>query len=76
MAPWASRAPRLPDPGRQAHLAEIAAMKDDRDAVFAAHQIGEMAAWIRDLAVQHRAFREKVDQRQGLKVPSQDPDWG
>jgi len=39
-------------------------------------QISEMAAWIRDLAAQRRAFREKLEEHQGLKVPSEDPDWG
>ena len=38
-------------------------------------QIGEMAAWIRDLVAQRQAFREKVEERQGLMVPSEDPDW-
>ena len=38
-------------------------------------KIAEMAAWIRDLAAQHQAFREKIEERQGLKVPSEDPDW-
>jgi hypothetical protein len=37
-------------------------------------QIGEMAAWIRDLAAQRQAFREKIEERQGLMVPSDDPD--
>ena len=39
-------------------------------------KIGEMAAWIRDLAAQRQAFREKFEERQGLMVPSEDPDWG
>ena len=39
-------------------------------------RIGEMAAWIRDLAAQRQAFREKIEERQGLMVPSEDPDWG
>jgi hypothetical protein len=39
-------------------------------------KIAEMAAWIRDLAAQHQAFREKVEELQGLMVPSEDPDWG
>jgi hypothetical protein len=39
-------------------------------------KIGEMAAWIRDLAAQRQAFREKIEERQGLMVPSKDPDWG
>ena len=35
--PWASRIPRLPDPGRQAYLAEIAAMMDDRTQRLGQH---------------------------------------
>jgi hypothetical protein len=38
-------------------------------------KIGEMATWIRDLATQRQAFREKIEERQGLVVPSEDPDW-
>ena len=34
-----------------------------------------MAAWIRDLAAQRQAFREKLEELQGLMVPSEDPDW-
>ena len=38
-------------------------------------QVGEIAAWIRDLPAQRQAFREKIEERQGLMVPSEDPDW-
>jgi hypothetical protein len=38
-------------------------------------ELGELATWIRNLAVQRQAFREKIDERQGVKVPSEDPDW-
>ena len=38
-------------------------------------KIGEMAAWISDLAIKRQAFREKLDELHGLKVPSEDPDW-
>ncbi len=38
-------------------------------------KIGEMAAWISDLATKRQAFREKVEELQGLKIPSDDPDW-
>jgi hypothetical protein len=50
----------------------------DRDQVTLApdKRIGEMAAWIRDLAAQRQAFREKIEERQGVIVPSEDPDWG
>ena len=37
--PWAGRVPQLPDPQRQAHLAKIATMMDDRK-----HRLGEHAA--------------------------------
>jgi hypothetical protein len=38
-------------------------------------KIGEMGAWIRELAAERQSFREKLDELQGLKVPSEDPDW-
>jgi hypothetical protein len=34
-----------------------------------------MADWVRNLAAQRQAFREKLEERQGLKVPNQDPDF-
>jgi hypothetical protein len=38
-------------------------------------KIGEMAAWIRELTAQRRAFYTKLGERQALKIPSEDPDW-
>jgi hypothetical protein len=61
------------------HSTEPASSSDtDRDQLTLApdKKIGEMAARIRDLAVQREAFREKIEERQGLMVPSEDPDWG
>ena len=37
--------------------------------------IGEMAGWVRDLAAQRQAFRDKLEERQALRVPSEDPDF-
>jgi hypothetical protein len=37
--------------------------------------IAEMADWVRDLAAQRQAFRDKLEERQALKVPSEDPDF-
>jgi hypothetical protein len=34
-----------------------------------------MTAWVHDLAARRRAFREKLEERQALKVPSEDPDF-
>ena len=49
----------------------------DRQELMVApdEKIGDMAAWIRDLAAQRQAFREKLEERQALKVPSEDPDF-
>jgi len=31
---------------------------------------------MRELAAQRQAFRSKLEERQALKMPSHDPDWG
>ena len=56
-----------PAPVREADRAELTLAPD--------RKIADMAAWIRDLAAHRKAFREKMEERQGLKVPSEDPDW-
>jgi hypothetical protein len=38
-------------------------------------RLGEMAQWVTDLAAQRQAFHHKIDERQTLKVPSEDPDY-
>ena len=43
--PWASRIPRLPDPARQAYLAEIAAIMDDRTQRLGQHAAQTGPAW-------------------------------
>ena len=43
--PWASRIPRLPDPTRQAYLAQIAAMMDDRTQRLGQHAAQTGPAW-------------------------------
>ena len=61
------------------HSAEPLPVNDiDREQLILPpdQQIGEIAAWIRDLAAQRQAFREKIEERQGLMVPSEHPDWG
>jgi len=44
-APWAEPVPPLPDPGRQAYLAEIAAMMDDRTRRLGQHTAQTGPAW-------------------------------
>jgi hypothetical protein len=39
------------------------------------NKITQMAAWVRDLEAKRQAFREKLEELQGLRVPSEDPDW-
>ena len=43
--PWSSRVPHLPDPDRQAYLAEIAAMMDDRKQRLGQHAAQTAPAW-------------------------------
>ena len=43
--PWASRVPQLPDPARQAYLAEIAALMDDRTRRLGQHAAQTAPAW-------------------------------
>jgi hypothetical protein len=57
--------------------AEPAPANTDRDQLTLTvdQETGKMPAWIRDLAAQRQAFRQKMEERQGLMVPSEDPDW-
>ena len=43
--PWSSRVPHLPDPDRQAYLAEIATMMDDRKRRLGQHTAQTAPAW-------------------------------
>jgi hypothetical protein len=56
--------------------AEPAIVSDtDREQLQTADEkIAEMAAWVRDLAAERQAFRDKLEERQGLMVPAEDPD--
>ena len=61
------------------HSAEPAPVSDierEKLTLVADQKINQMATWIRDLAAQRQMFREKIQERQGLMVPSQDPEWG
>jgi hypothetical protein len=59
------------------HSAEPAPVSDTDHADLALtpdKKITEMAAWVRDLASECQTFREKLEELQGLRVPSEDPD--
>jgi AAA domain/TrwC relaxase len=49
----------------------------DREQPYLApgEKVAEMASWITDLATQRQTFREKLEERCGLVLQSQDPDW-
>ncbi len=64
------------EPLRSAEPAPVSDTDREQLTLTPDKKIGEMAAWIRDLTAQRQAFREKIDERRGLMVPSQDPDWG
>jgi hypothetical protein len=64
------------EPLQSAEPVPVSDIDRDQTALTPDRKIGEMAAWIRDLAAQRQAFREKIEERQGLMVPSEDPDWG
>jgi hypothetical protein len=42
----------------------------------AGEQIPQTAQWIKDLAVQRRAFADRLADRQSLTIPAEDPDYG
>ena len=63
-------------PLHSAEPAPISDIEHEKLTLVPDQRIDQMAAWIRDLAAQRQAFREKIEERQGLMVPSEDPDWG
>jgi hypothetical protein len=64
------------EPLQSAEPVPVSDIDRDQAALAPDRKIGEMATWIRGLAAQRQAFREKFEERQGLMVPSKDPDWG
>ena len=36
----------------------------------------EMDEWIKDLAAGHRTFADRLADRQNLRIPAEDPDYG
>jgi hypothetical protein len=56
-----------PAPVNEAEREELTLAPDEK--------IGHVAGWVRDLAAQRQAFNEKLQERQTLKVPSEDPDF-
>jgi hypothetical protein len=71
---------RYPDlriePMRSAEPVPIGDIDRNQLTLAPDEKIGEMTAMVRDLAAQRHAFREKIEERQGLMVPNEDPEWG
>ena len=63
------------EPLRSAEPAPVSDTEREELTLAPDEKIGQIAGWVKDLAAQRQAFREKLEERQALKVPSEDPDW-
>jgi conjugative relaxase-like TrwC/TraI family protein len=52
------------------------AQRDELTLPMGEQKPPEMGPWITDLAAAHRAFADRLAERQSLTVPSEDPDYG
>ena len=54
------------------------ATREQRDelTLTVGEEIPRLGQWIADLAAQHRAFAGKLAERQSLRIPAEDPDYG
>ena len=59
---------RSAEPATEGQRAEL--------ALTPGEQPGEMGQWIKDLAAGHRAFAERIADRQSLTIPAEDPCYG
>ena len=64
------------EPLRSAEPAAVSDTGRDHLSPGPDEKLTEMAARIRDLAVQRQAFRAEMDEHPGLIVPGEDPVWG
>jgi len=63
-------------PLRSAEPEPATAAQRDELTVTAGKQPGETGQWIKDLAAGHHTFTATLAERQNLRVPSQDPEYG
>ena len=61
------------EPLRSAEPAPVSETEREELTLAPGQDIGQMARWIQDLAAQRKAFREKLEERKGLMIPSEDP---
>jgi hypothetical protein len=57
-----------PEPATETQRAEL--------NLTAAKPPGGIGQWIKDLAAAHRTFAQQLADRQNLKIPNRDPDYG
>jgi hypothetical protein len=62
------------EPLRSAEPAPVSETEREELTLAPGKDIGQMAQWIQELAGQRKAFREKLEERKGLMIPSEDPD--
>ena len=63
------------EPLRSAETAPVEEAEREQLNLAPDKKIGEMAQWVTDLAAQRQAFQDKIEARQALTIPSEDPDW-
>jgi conjugative relaxase-like TrwC/TraI family protein len=61
------------EPIRSAEPAPVSETQREELTLAPGKDIGHMAQWIQELAAQRKAFREKLDERKGLMIPSEHP---
>jgi hypothetical protein len=62
------------DPLRSAEPETVSEAQCEDLVLTPDENIGEVAEWIKELAAERQAFRDKIQERQALTVPSEDPD--
>jgi hypothetical protein len=63
-------------PLRSAEPRQATAAQHAELTLTAGQETAEMAQWIKDLAAGRRAFADRLADRQNVKIPSEDPDYG
>jgi hypothetical protein len=63
------------EPLRSAEPETVGEAQHEDLVLSAGQSFGELAEWIEDLVTQREAFRDKVEERLSLTIPSEDPDF-
>jgi len=62
-------------PLRSAEPEPATEQQRDELTLTVGEEIPQLGQWIKDLAAQHRAFADRLAERQSLRVPAEDPDY-